>query len=110
RVIRLAHGDEAHAETGGSRHLLLGLGPAAHLQQQAPAAAGELRQGLEGRAGAAILVDQGTEGSGSHAFRADEAKPVETLLIRQDHGLSLLPDLALGPGQKAADVLAVLPP
>ncbi len=85
-IIGLAHGDEAHAQPGRCRHLLFGLRPAGDLQEQASPAAGEIRQGLKGRGRAAVLIDQGPEGSGADILRADEAKPVETLLIRQNHG------------------------
>ncbi len=91
-------------------HLLLGLGPTVNLEQQAPTATGQVRQDVQRGGRSAILVDQGAEGARADIFRADEAKPVETLLIRQNHALSLLSDLAFGSGKEAADVLAVLPP
>ena len=61
--------------------LLLGLGAAGDFPRCTPAAPRKVRQGLERRRRAAIMVDQGSEGARADILGADQAQPVEALLI-----------------------------
>ena len=83
RVFGFALRHEAPAEPRGRHELALGLGAARDLEAGTTRPAADLRQGVERRAGAAILVDEPAKGARPDAFAADEAQPVESLLVAE---------------------------
>src|SRR5262249_57303643 len=54
-----------------------------------PAAGGEMRQPRQRRASAAVVVDQRAEGARADIVAADEAKPIEPLVLAQPHAVLL---------------------
>ena len=67
----------------GGLKLGLGLGLGAEADVGASAAPRQHRQRSDGGLGAAELVDQGTEGGGSHILAADQPEPGDTLTVIQ---------------------------
>jgi hypothetical protein len=53
------------------------------------AAAGEIGQRRERRACAAVVVDQRAEGARADIVAANEAKPIEALLLAQPHAATV---------------------
>ena len=77
----------------GFRRLELTLGVLAGVDAGGTAraaAAGEIGQRRQRRACAAIVVDQRAEGARADVVAADEAKPIEPLLLAQPHAIAVL--------------------
>src|SRR5262245_43971014 len=90
RIIGLPERHEGDAE--GLRRLELPLGVLPGMDAggaACTAAAGEIRQRRQRRAGAAVVVDQRAEGARTDIVAADEAKPIEPLLLAQPHAVLL---------------------
>src|SRR5262249_12509607 len=95
RIIELPERHEGDAER--FRRLELPLGVLAGMDADGAArtaAAGEIRQRRQRRAGPAVVVDQRAEGARADIVAADEAKPIEPLLLAHpdavlpfDHGM-----------------------
>jgi hypothetical protein len=83
RIARLADGDQACPQAFGTLKLGLGFGLGAKADVGASAATRQKRQRGDGGLGAAELVDQGTEGGGSHVLAADQPEPGDTLRVIQ---------------------------
>ena len=105
--------DEADAEARRRLELALGLGAARDLQQPAPPRPAQ-RSGRASSAadGAAVAVDQGSEGARPDVLGADQAQPVEALLVGEAvraHApfADALADAALGAGREPPDILAM---
>jgi len=91
RIIGLPERHEGDAE--GFRRLELTLGVLAGMDAGGTAraaAAGEIGQRRQRRAGAAVVVDQRAEGARADIVAADEAKPIEPLLLAQPHAIAVL--------------------
>ena len=89
RIIRLAERDEVDAAR--ARRFQFGFGVLARTDARRPrcaAAAGERGQGAKRCARAAIMIDQVAEGARADIVGADEAQPVEPLLLAQSHSLA----------------------
>jgi hypothetical protein len=90
RIVGLPQRDESDAE--GFRRLELALGVLAGVDADGTAraaAAGEIGQRRQRRAGAAVMVDQRAEGAWADIVAADEAKPIEPLLLAQPHAATV---------------------
>ena len=96
-VVELAQRDPFDPERYGRGEFALGLCRRADACRPGrPAAAGQFGQRREGRPCSAIVVDQGAEGAGTDVLAADEAKPVDPLLIGQPHARRGFPVRILG--------------
>ena len=84
RIVRLAERDQRDAEPARSGELALGVRARVDAnglwlrRRAAP-----VRQRVEGGARAAAMIDQAAEGARSDVVAADEAQPVEPLLVGQ---------------------------
>jgi hypothetical protein len=86
RIAGFANGDERHAEVLCGFELTLGRFPRKDLRRRCAAATRQRGQGLERGAGAAEVIDEGAECARSNVLTADEAQPVEPLLVGQTDG------------------------
>ena len=90
RIFRLCERDESDAER--LRRLELALAVVAGMDAGGAAraaAAGKIGERRQRRAGAAVMVDQRPEGARADIVAADEAKPIEPLLLGQPHALAV---------------------
>jgi hypothetical protein len=90
RIFRLSERDESDAER--LRRLELALAVVAGMDAGGAAraaAAGKTGERRQRRAGAAVMVDQRAEGARADIVAADEAKPIEPLLLAQPHALAV---------------------
>ena len=90
RIFRLSERDESDAER--LRRLELALAVLAGMDAGGAAraaAAGKSGERRQRRACAAIVVDQRAEGARADIVAADEAKPIEPLLLAQPHTVAV---------------------
>ena len=90
RIVRLPERDESDAER--FRRLELALGVLAGMDARGAAraaAAGKIGERRQRRACAAVVVDQRAEGARADIVAADEAKPIEPLLLAQPHAVAV---------------------
>ena len=125
RIIRLAERDEARRRCAARRS---SSGSASAREQIRPGACAPPRRARSGsaverRARAAEMIDQGAEGARPDIVAADQAQPVEPLVVgelslpprrqhaarrsRLIHRRGLFPILAFGAGHQPRDVVAV---
>src|SRR5580692_4454674 len=86
RIAGFADGDECHAELLRGFHLLLGRFARTNLRCRPTATPRQRGQGLERGAGAAEMIDEGAKRAWPDVLAADQAQPVEPLLVGQTDG------------------------
>src|SRR5205823_4511186 len=86
RIVALTQRDQADVEGGGGRELTLGLAARMDARRAAGAAAArQVGQGSERRARTAVMLEQGAERARADMVAANEAQPVEPLLVGDAH-------------------------
>jgi hypothetical protein len=83
--VRLAARDQRNARFAASFDLTFGLFARVNLRRAGAAAARQCRQRLERRACSAKMVEQRAKGAWADILTANEAEPIEALLIRQTY-------------------------
>jgi hypothetical protein len=84
QASRLAKRDEINSELVRGLHFAFGFRLAANLHCRVGAAASrKRRQCRQGRAGAAVMIDQGAKRARTDVLAADEAKPIKALLVAE---------------------------
>ena len=86
RIAGFADGDERHAEVLRRFDFLFGRFARTDLRRRPTAAPRQRGQGVERGTGAAEMIDKGAECARSNVLAADEAQPVEPLLVGQPDG------------------------
>ena len=81
RIAGFADGDERDVEFSRGVHLTLSLVARTNLRRRRAAAPRQRGQGLKRRAGAAEMIDESAKRPRSDVLAADEAQPVEALLV-----------------------------
>jgi hypothetical protein len=81
RIAGFADGDERNAKLLRGFDLTLDRFARTNLRRSSAAAPRQLGQGLERRAGAAEMIDEGAKRARPDVLAADEAEPVEPLLV-----------------------------
>ena len=90
RIFRLPERDESDAERFRRRELARGVLAGMDARGAArAAAAGKIGERRQRRAGAAVVVDQRAERARADVVAADEAKPIEPLLLAQPHAVAV---------------------
>ena len=87
RIVRFPHRHERDTEFLCRRDFALGVGARKYADAVCAAAAREPRQGIKCRARAAVMIDQRAERARPDIFTANEAQPVEPLLVAQSNAL-----------------------
>ncbi len=81
RIAGFADGDERDVEFSRGVHLTLSRLPRTNLRRSRAAAPRQRGQGLKRGAGTAEMIDEGAKRARSDVLAADEAQPVEALLV-----------------------------
>ena len=81
RIAGFADGDERDVEFSRGVHLTLSLVARTNLRRSPTATPRQRGQGLERRAGAAEMIDEGAKRARPDILAADETQPVEALLV-----------------------------